>query len=311
MGDVLLMTDTAAASLRDTVSSFAPHLQILELVDGVGFSEDQLESITHAFFSADCWPDRSTPFLKTCLAAPRLKWLQSASAGGDHPVFGRFQDRGVEVLFTPGGSAPSIAQTVMMMLLALVRGLPELLDAQQRRAWEVRSTVDVGDLRVGIIGMGSIGAEVAKLVAVTGAEVIGVRRTPRGDEPCETWPESRRDEVLSTSDVVVLCMPLTDETHHSIGDREFGLMQEGSIIINVGRGNCVDEEAMIAHLQSGHLGGAGLDVFAVEPLPEESPLWSMPRVIVSPHSSGTTDRSIRRTEDAFIENLRAEVKSPS
>ena len=171
------MTDTAAASLRDTVSSFAPHLQILELVDGVEFSEDQLESITHAFFSADCWPDRSTPFLKTCLAAPRLKWLQSASAGGDHPVFGRFQDRGVEVLFTPGGSAPSIAQTVMMMLLALVRGLPELLDAQQRRAWEVRSTVDVGDLRVGIIGMGSIGAEVAKLVAVTGAEVIGVRRT--------------------------------------------------------------------------------------------------------------------------------------
>ena len=82
----------------------------------------------------------------------------------------------MEVLFTPGGSAPSIAQTVMMMLLALVRGLPELLDAQQRRAWEVRSTVDVGDLRVGIIGMGSIGAEVAKLVAVTGAEVIGVRR---------------------------------------------------------------------------------------------------------------------------------------
>ena len=147
MGDVLLMTDTAAASLRDTVSSFAPHLQILELVDGVEFSEDQLESITHAFFSADCWPDRSTPFLKTCLAAPRLKWLQSASAGGDHPVFGRFQDRGVEVLFTPGGSAPSIAQTVMMMMLALVRGLPELLDAQQRRSWEVRSTVDVGDLR--------------------------------------------------------------------------------------------------------------------------------------------------------------------
>ena len=82
--------------------------------------------------------------------SPRLKWLQSASAGGDHPVFGRFQDRGVEVLFTPGGSAPSIAQTVMMMLLALVRGLPELLDAQQRRAWEVRSTVDVGDFALAL-----------------------------------------------------------------------------------------------------------------------------------------------------------------
>ena len=304
MSDVLLMTDTAAESLRDEVASFAPDLQILELVDGIDLSEDDLTSITHAFFSADCWPDRSTSFLKTCLAAPNLRWMQSASAGGDHPVFAKFQDRGVEVLFTPGGSAPSIAQTVMMMLLALVRGLPELLDAQRRRAWEVRSTVDVGDLRVGIIGMGSIGAEVAKLVAVTGAEVIGVRRTPRGDEPCATWPDARRDEVLASSDVIVLCMPLTDETHHSIGDREFSMMKPGAIIINVGRGNCVDEEAMISHLESGHLGGAGLDVFAVEPLPEESPLWSMPRVLVSPHSSGTTDRSIRRTEDAFIDNLR-------
>ena len=303
MADVLLMTDTAAESLRNRVTSVAPDLHILELVDGVELSENELASITHAFFSADCWPDRTASFLRSCLSAPNLRWLQSASAGGDHPVFAKFQNRGVEVLFTPGGSAPSIAQTVMMMLLALVRGLPELLDAQSRRAWEVRSTVDVGDLRVGIVGMGSIGAEVAKLVAVTGAEVIGVRRTPRGDEPCETWPDARRDEVLASSDVIVLCMPLTDETHHSIGDREFSMMKPGSIIINVGRGNCVDEEAMISHLQSGHLGGAGLDVFAVEPLPEDSPLWSMPRVLVSPHSSGTTDRSIRRTEDAFVENL--------
>lgn len=303
MGAVLLLTDEVASRRRDELLRLAPDLELLELVGDAEFSEEQLASITHAFFSADTWPNRSTPFLRACLAAPNLRWFQSFSAGGDHPVFGRFADRGVEVLFTPGGSAPSIAQTVMMMVLALVRGLPEMLEAQRRKEWTPTETRDLGDVSVGIIGMGSIGAEVARLIGVTGADVVGVRRTPTGTEPCETWSDERRDELISRSDVIVLCMPLTDATRQSIGKREFAMMRPGTIVINVGRGECVDESALIDALNSGHLAGAGLDVFSTEPLPDDSPLWTMPRVIVSPHSSGLTNRSLRRAEDAFVANL--------
>ena len=303
MTGVLLLTDTVAARRRDEIRSVAPDLELLELIGDALPDTDDLERITHAFFSADAWPERGAVFLKACLSAPNLRWMHNFSAGSDHPVFAQFADRGVALGFTPGGSAPSIAQTVMLMLLALVRGLPELADAQRRRAWEPSVTRDIGDLTIGILGMGSIGAETARLLAPTGARVIGGRRTPTGDEPCETWPEDRREELIATADVVVSSMPLTEVTRHSISAREFALMQPGTIFINVGRGECVVEADLIDALRSGHLGGAGLDVFTVEPLPADSPLWELDRVIISPHASGLTERSSRRAEDAFLDHL--------
>ncbi|MDA2944213.1 MAG: D-2-hydroxyacid dehydrogenase [Actinomycetota bacterium] len=303
MNDVLFLTDTVARRRGAEIRQAAPAMELLELTGETLPDQADLDRITHAFFSADAWPDRGTLFLKACMSAPNLRWMHNFSAGSDAPVFARFAERGVSLGFTPGGSAPSIAQTVMLMVLALVRGLPELIDAQRRRSWEPAVTRDLGDLTIGILGMGSIGAETARLITPTGARVIGIRRTPTGDEPCETWPEDRRDELLALADVVISSMPLTDTTRRSISAREFELMRAGSIFVNVGRGECVVEADLIAALQSGHLAGAGLDVFAVEPLPAESPLWSMDRVIVSPHASGLTERSTRRAEDAFLEQL--------
>lgn len=309
MTNALFLTDTVAARRRADIEAVAPGMELIELVGDELPSDDDLARITHAFFSADAWPERSAVFLKVCLTAPHLRWLHAFSAGSDHPVFTRLAERGITLGFTPGGSAPAIAQTVMLMTLALVRGMPELQDAQQRRAWEPAWTRDLGDLTVGILGMGSIGAETARLLAPTGAQVIGIRRTPTGDEPCPTWGEDRRDELLAIADVVVSSMPLTDATRHSIAAREFALMQPGTIFINVGRGECVVETDLIAALESGHLAGAGLDVFAIEPLPQDSPLWSMPRVIVWPHASGLTDRSARRAEDAFIAHLERTIQT--
>lgn len=309
VSDVLLVTDTVAARRGDEIRAIAPDLEILELIGDEVPDQEDLDRITHAFFSADAWPERSATFLKTCLSAPNLRWMHNFSAGSDHPVFGQFASRGVTLGFTPGGSAPSIAQTVMLMVLALVRGLPELIDAQRRHSWEPAVTRDLGDLTIGILGMGSIGAETARLLLPTGAQVIGIRRTPTGDEPCETWPESRRDELFGVADVVISAVPLTDSTRHSIGAREFALMQPGTIFVNVGRGETVVEDDLIQALSSGQLAGAGLDVFSIEPLPVDSPLWSMERVIVTPHSSGLTDRSSRRAEDAFLDHLERTVNT--
>jgi phosphoglycerate dehydrogenase-like enzyme len=300
---VLLVTDTVWERRGAEIMAIAPAIAVVRLEGRNPVADDDLARITLAYFSNDVWPDRTSDFLRVCLAAPRLRWMQSASAGSDHPVFARFAERGVRLDFGIGTSAASIAQTAMLYLLALARDLPEFAAAQRDHRWEPRHTTDLGDMVIGIIGLGSIGAEVARLVSAFGARVIGVRRSPTGDEPCETWPEERRDELLGLADAVIVCTPLTDATRRSIGAAEFAAMRPGALFVNVGRGECVDEEALIAALASGHLGGAGLDVFVTEPLPDDSPLWDMPRVIITPHASGITDRTARSAEALFLRNL--------
>jgi len=130
-----------------------------------------------------------------------------------------------------------------------------------------------------------------------------MRRRPRGDEPCETWPLARLDELLGIADAVVLALPLGDETRHLLDRRRLARMKRGALLVNVGRGALVDEEALAEALASGGLGGAGLDVFEVEPLPPESPLWPMPNAILTPHSSGDTPGNHERASEIFLDNL--------
>jgi phosphoglycerate dehydrogenase-like enzyme len=145
---------------------------------------------------------------------------------------------------------------------------------------------------------------VARLAGAFGVTTIGLRRSVRGDEPCEAWTNDRLFELLGWADVVVVSAPLTDETRGLFDTAAFAAMRPGSWFVNIGRGEVVDEAALIEALDSDHLGGAGLDVFATEPLPSESPLWIMPNVIITPHSSGTTDRSARRSVEIFVDNFR-------
>ena len=156
---------------------------------------------------------------------------------------------------------------------------------------------------LGVVGLGPIGLEVARLGVALRMRTIGVRRTPRGDEPCETWPMARLDELLAQADALVLAVPLGDDTRHLLDARRLALLKRGAWLVNVGRGALVDEAALVAALQSGHLGGAGLDVFETEPLPPESPLWSMPNVIVTPHNSGDAPGNLDRAAAIFLDNL--------
>jgi D-2-hydroxyacid dehydrogenase (NADP+) len=256
-----------------------------------------------AFFSGDLYPERVREFVLALRDARQLRWLHSFSAGVDNPWFQSLRARGVRLTTSSGANAVPIAQTVMLYLLALSRDLARWSDAQRRHAWETHAMVDLQDLMLGVVGLGPIGLEVARLGAALRMRVVGVRRTPRGDEPCETWPMARLDELLAQADALVLALPLSDETKQLLDASRLARMKRGAWLVNVGRGGLVDEAALVRALQSDQVGGAGLDVFEVEPLPPESPLWSLPNVIVTPHNSGDSPGNLHRATAIFVDNL--------
>lgn len=301
---VLFCTDTFWDERGDAVVTIDPTVEVVRLVGDEYVTPGDLARITVAFFSPDAWPDRAANFMGTCVRAERLQWLHTMSAGTDHPVFASLRGRGVTVTNSAGAAAPSIAQTVMAYLLALSRDLPRTLRDQSERRWQPRPSVDLHGMRLGIVGLGSIGTETARLAQAFGMEVTGVRRSPTGDEPCATWRDDRLPDLLGWADAIAVTAPLTDATRGMFDSTAFAAMRPGAWFVNVGRGEIVDEPALVEALLAGHLGGAALDVFATEPLPVDSPLWRFPNVIITPHSSGTTDRTRRRSVDLFIENFR-------
>lgn len=256
-----------------------------------------------AFFSGDLFPDHVRPFLLALRDAPKLRWLHSFSAGVDNPFFAKLRERGVRLTTSSGANAVPIAHTAIWYLLALSRRAEAWRDAQVRRAWERHEVADLQGQTLGVVGLGPIGREVARIGAALRMCVVGVRRTPQGDEPCETWPLARLDELLGIADALVLALPLTDATRHLLSARRIAAMKRGALVVNVGRGALVEEPALVEALASGHLGGAGLDVFETEPLPDASPLWSLPNVIVTPHNAGDTPGNLVRATEIFLDNL--------
>jgi len=282
----------------------APDIEFVVLPAEGRLNDDDVARIDFAVFSHDLWMGgRGASFFKVLLNAPNAKWLHMFAAGTDDPIFAEIHRRGIRLTHSAGSSATPIAHTVIMHTLALCREARPLAVAQSQHVWADREVTDVEGRTMGIIGLGSIGSEVARLAQQFGMRVIGLRRTPRGDEPGETWPTSRLHELLPLVDDLVLTAPLTDETRNIIGTDELALLPRGAHIINVGRGQLIDEPALIEALQSGHIGGAALDVFVVEPLPTDNPLWDMPNVIVTPHSAGGTVLATQRAADMFADNL--------
>jgi len=262
-----------------------------------------------AYFSGDLFPDRSRAFFAAALAAPKLRWLQVFNAGIDHPVFQRFVANGVRLTTAAGSSAEPIAQTAIAGLLLLARGFPHWLEAQARRAWEPIALADVPtDLRgqtLLVVGLGAIGGEIARLARAFGMRVIGVRRSPaRPDDPVdELHPPERLRELLPRADWLALACALTEQTRGLIDAEALALLPPGARVLNVARGGVVDEPALIAALRERRLAGAYLDVFAEEPLPSESPLWTLPNVIVTPHNSAASRGNERRQTEIFLRNL--------
>jgi phosphoglycerate dehydrogenase-like enzyme len=240
--------------------------------------------------------------------APRLRWIHSASAGIDRVATSLVRARGLVVTNARGVFSHPIAEYVVMMALAIARRLPQLLELQRERTWQPLRGRELSTMTIGIVGYGSIGADVARLLAPFGPRIVATRRHPErgpGDAPnIELHGLDALDEVLQMSDIVVVAAPLTPDTAGMVGAPQLQQMRETAWLINISRGRLVDESALRRALESGWIGGAVLDVFTEEPLPSDSPLYDTPNLILTPHTSWASDLVNQRSIDLFLDNLR-------
>ncbi len=267
-----------------------------------------LARVDFSFFSADVFPDYSRSFFAATQGAPNLKWLHLMNAGTDAPVFARLLERGVRLTTSSGSTARPIAQTAIAGMLMLARPFLAWGEAQRRHEWTPLGPPLPADLEtqtIVVFGLGAIGKEIARLSLALGLHVVGVRRSPRqaGDPVHELVPPSALHEVIRRADWLALACPLTPETRGAINAAVIAALPRGARLLNVARGEVVDQDAMIDALRSGHLGGAYLDVTTPEPLPPESPLWSLANVIVTPHNSAISAGNESRQLAIFCENL--------
>ena len=292
--------------------------------------EPQLEELRrafpeHTFVRADsdeatlaAIPDADVAF-SSCLtrahlaAAAKLRWVHSSAAGVGGMLFPEMVRSSVIMSNSRGNSSTTIAEHVIAVTLALLRDFPLAWRRQAEKIWaqdEFGAGARIRTLRgadVLIVGLGSIGAETARLAAAFGARVVGIRRRidlprPAGVEAVLP-PERLRDE-LPAADVVVLSAPQTASTLHVIGERELALMKDDAVLVNVSRGKLIDEPALVRALEGGRLRGAALDVFEHEPLDPASPLWDRRDVLITPHVSGFRAGHWPRVIQLFADNLR-------
>lgn len=300
---VLLIGDNAWGRHGSAIRAFAPELEVIVYEGEDPLPQDVLDRITVAFFSQDLWPERSRGFVLSVMGATNLQWFHTFSAGVDSPFFIDLMKRGVRLTNSSGATASPIAQTAILYMLALSRNVRAWFEHQDKHEWQRHNLVELDGSRLAVIGMGPIGEEIARLGVALNMTVEAIRRKATGSEPCPTFGFDSLDEVLERADWVAVALPLADETRQIFNADRFARMKKGSHFINIGRGELVDEPALIAALQSGHLAGAALDVFATEPLPEDSPLWDMRNVIITPHSSGASPKAGLRSEALFVSNL--------
>ncbi len=252
--------------------------------------------------------------------APNLRWVHSATAGVERVLTPSSRARGLVITNARGVFSRPVAEYVMMMILAVTRSLPQLLELQAERTWQPLEARELRDVTVGIVGLGSIGRAVGALATAFGCRVIATRRRPEagaaaapgdGDEPYlgslmldRVLPPERLHELLAESDFVVLATPLTHDTHDLISDEAIAALKPGAWVINVARGELVDERALARALRDGRLGGAVLDTFREEPLSPMSPLYDLPNLILTPHTSWSSARVVDRSVELFCTNLR-------
>ena len=271
-----------------------------------------------AFYSRDVWEGcdkaRMNPetaaFFEIADASPKLAWLHVTSAGADLPMYRPSIERGVRVTTSSGANAEPISQTVLWAVLSFARPTLHWAAARARREWSPLVGADLPPDLAGqtavIVGTGPIGKAIARLLKVVGVRTIGVRRSVEAAEPFdETTTYECIERVLPAAQWLVVACPLSETTRGLIGAKRLALLPREAKLINVARGEIVDEPALVAALRAGRLAGAYLDVFAAEPLEADSPLWDMRNVIVTPHNCSASAGNAPRGVEIFLRNLEA------
>jgi phosphoglycerate dehydrogenase-like enzyme len=247
------------------------------------------------------------------VGAPKLKWVHCDHAGLTKSAIPKVFEKGLVVTGSAGRSAAALAEHALMFMLMLCSNYPAFYEAQKRHQW--RGIPGTDELRalygrtLGIIGMGHTGTALAERAKAFGMRVLGYRRR---DLPAPTGVDTMYcqdrgdtiDPILDECDILALVVNLSDATHHLIGRRELKRLKRSAIIVNLARGGVIDEAAMVEALQTGEIAGAGLDVFATEPLSADSPLWDAPNTLITPHFTAALPDKVDRSLDVILENLR-------
>jgi phosphoglycerate dehydrogenase-like enzyme len=252
------------------------------------------------------WPDVTEDLLQR---APRLRWIHVSSAGVDELLGNAaFESGRITVTNSSGVSAVAIGEYILCTMLMLAKRQPRFIRQQTEQRWQRHRTSELAGKTLGIVGLGAIGEEAARRARAFEMRLLAIRRS--ATEPASTelidrlLPPSSLPELLAESDYVALTVPLTHETDGLIGEEELRQMKPSAYLINISRGQVIDQGALVRALQEGWIAGAALDVFDPEPLPSESPLWQMEQVIITPHISGVAERQNERITAIFCDNLR-------
>jgi phosphoglycerate dehydrogenase-like enzyme len=235
-----------------------------------------------------------------------LHWVQSVSVGTDQFPVEAMAERGVVLTSAHGIHEVQVAEHALAALLAMTRGIATAVRQQEKRIWQWPPVFELDGMTLGILGLGHIGEGVARRASALGMHVIGTKRNPGGYDgaAAEVFSPSGTLEVCRRSDAVIVTLPLTRETERIVGRPELEAL-EGGWLVNVGRGPVIDHDALAGFMQQGLLRGAALDVFEVEPLPLDSPLWSLPNVLITPHLAGHSPRYGEKLASVFSRNLAA------
>ena len=306
----VLMYDRSYQRLREVLRERLPQLEPVLIARDGSLSFQGLATTIEAAAPVAAWANSelyvdgpTREFMLACLKSESLRFVQSSAAGFDHPVFGKLVERGI-ALANSNAAAIAIAEFVVSSVLQAFQPVRERCELQAARRWERTPFREVHLSSWLVIGMGSIGAEVAQRARAFGARVIGARRTPRGDEPVDRMIATERLlQVVPEADVVVLCAPANVDSRHMVSASFLAAMTPDSVLVNIARGALVDEAALLRSLDQGRPGTAILDVFETEPLPRDSPLWSHPRVRLSAHSAALGAGFLQRNDALFLHNM--------
>jgi len=290
----------------ETVRAAAPGSRIVT-VSREGLADaplDDVEVLLHGFLAADAYE-------RLLARAPDLRWVHSAAAGVERLLTPAALARGLVFTNARGVFSRPIAEYVLMMVLAVNRRLPQLLELAAERTWQPLEGRELRDTTLGIIGFGSIGRAVAELAAPFGPRILATRRSsePRPGEPppppgVEVGGPETFGQVVAAADFVILALPLTPETEDLVDDRVLARMKRTAWLVNVARGRLIVERALLRALREGTIGGAVLDAFREEPLQPDSAFYGLPNAIVTPHTSWSSGRVLDETVELFAENLR-------
>jgi phosphoglycerate dehydrogenase-like enzyme len=306
----LLIYEVSYQRLAERLRALAPAMRISVMdrqgrvrVDGVEVPVEALRATIGwpnlDIFAAECRRD----YFRALLKSQTIRWVQSAAAGVDDPVFARLVAKGI-VLTNSDSQGPAIADYILGAALDYFQEGDERRRLQAERLWTRRPFRELADTSWLIVGYGHIGREAARRAHAFGAQIVGVRREPRDDPfASEVVTLDRVGEFLPRADVIVFSSALNAATRNLANAEFFARVKPGSLLINIGRGGLVDERALLDALDRDAPRRAVLDVFQVEPLPTESPLWSHPKVRVSAHTSNAGSGNERRGDELFLDNL--------